>query len=197
MFDIWLRRRIDPVLDQMAIAAVRAGLSANFLTAIGAAAGLCAAIAIAHGQFSIGLALIVLNRLLDGLDGAVARIKGATQWGGYLDITADYSFYTAVPVGFAFAADANVLPALLLVSSFVMTAVSFLALAAILAGRDTGYGQKSFSYTTGLIEGGETIAAFILMCILPQFFTHCATVLAGLCLLTAAQRLSLARDLLR
>ena len=196
MFDIWLRQRIDPVLDRIATAAVNAGLSANMLTIAGAVLGLGAAWAISGGQFGAGIALIAANRLCDGLDGAVARRTAPTAWGGYLDSIADYVFYIAVPVWFAIADADNLWPILLLVSSYVLTAVSFLALAAILSGRDMGHGQKSFTYTSGLIEGGETIAAYLMMCLLPQHVAVIATLLAVLCLITVLQRLWFARRML-
>jgi phosphatidylglycerophosphate synthase len=144
----------------------------------------------------VGLALILLNRFMDGLDGAIARASAPSQWGGYLDNLADYAFYVAIPLGFAGADPDNVWPALFLVSSFTLTAVSFLALAAILAGRDIGHGKKAFTYSTGLMEGGETIAFFVIMCILPGQFPLLASVFAILCLATVGQRLWLARQLL-
>lgn len=197
MFDIWLRRRIDPALNRIGVGLAKRGISANHVTLAGAVVGVAAAVSIAHGQWFMGLALVTGNRVLDGLDGAVARHAKPTLWGGYLDSLADYLFYIAVPLGFAWANPANVLPALLLVSSFTLTAVSFLALAAILAGRDMGHMQKSFTYTTGFMEGGETIAAFILMCLFPNYFPLLAAVFAALCILTVGQRLWLAWSLLR
>jgi hypothetical protein len=85
----------------------------------------------------------------------------------------------------------------LLIASFTLTAVSFLALAAIVAGRDMGHGDKAFTYSTGLMEGGETIAFFVLMCLLSDHFPTLATVFAALCLATVVQRLRLAHRLLR
>ena len=196
MFDIWLRRRIDPVLDRMGRSLAKRGISANAITAAGAVVGAGAAVLIAREQWVAGLALVVINRMFDGVDGAIARHSKPTAWGGYLDSLADYIFYIAVPLGFAWAAPANVWPALLLVSSFTLTAVSFLALAAILAGRDMGHAQKSFTYTTGFMEGGETVAAFILFCLFPSLFPLLAIVFAGLCLATVGQRLWLAHRLL-
>lgn len=197
MFDIWLRRRIDPVLNRIGAGLAKRGISANAITLVGAVVGVGAAVFIAQQQWLAGLALIIVNRILDGLDGAVARHNKPSAWGGYLDSIADYIFYIAVPMGFAWSNPANVWPALLLVSSFTLTAVSFLALAAILSGRDMGHRQKSFTYTTGFMEGGETIAAFILMCVFSGHFPVLATVFAVLCLATVGQRLWLAQSLLR
>jgi phosphatidylglycerophosphate synthase len=197
VFDIWLRRQIDPALNWIGGAMAKRGISANAITMAGGVVGVGAAVLIAQQQWLVGLTLVAANRLFDGLDGAVARHAAPTAWGGYLDSLADYIFYIAVPLGFAWASPENVWPALLLVSSFTLTAVSFLALAAILAGRDMGHAQKSFTYTTGFMEGGETIAAFIMMCLAPQYFPALATVFAVLCLVTVGQRLWLAHRLLR
>jgi phosphatidylglycerophosphate synthase len=173
----------------------RAGVSANMLTFTGLAMGLAGAVAIAHGHFGWGLALILANRLLDGLDGAVARANGPTALGGYFDIVADFAFYVSVPVGFGIASEANTLPALILVASFVLTGVSFLAFAVTAAERgeatDT-HGKKSFFYSTGLAEGTETVVLFSVMTLFPDWFPVLAYGFAALCVLTVFQRSALA-----
>jgi phosphatidylglycerophosphate synthase len=200
MFDAALRRLIDPTLGRGAGWLARSGASANVLTLVGAAVGLAAAAAISQQQFGIGLALIVLNRILDGVDGAVARINGPTEFGGYLDTLADFLFYVSVPVAFGLGADANLLPALLLVSAFTLTAVSFLGFAAIAARsgiKDGAHGPKAFIYSTGLMEGGETIVFFVLFCLFPDHFPALANIFAMLCLATVAQRTMLAAQSFR
>lgn len=199
MFDIGLRRAIDPALNRVANRVAKTGISANAITAVGALLGIAAGAALTSHQYKLALAFVIANRIADGLDGAVARIDGASLWGGYLDAIADYIFYIAVPVGFGLAEPDNVLPALVLVASFTLTAVSFLAYAAIAAKADLAedtHGPKAFLYSTGLMEGGETIAFFIAMCIFPAYFTPFAIVFAGLCVLTVAQRIWIARSTL-
>ncbi len=195
MFDAKLRPLIDPPLNRMGGALARMGVSANMLTFGGLAVGLAGAASIAFGQLWLGLALIIANRVLDGLDGAVARVNGPTALGGYFDIVADFAFYVSVPLGFGVLASDNTLPALVLVASFVLTGVSFLAFAVIAAERgeqSTAHGQKSFFYSTGLAEGSETIAVFIAMCLFPAWFAVLAYAYAGLCVLTVLQRSALA-----
>lgn len=195
MFDAKLRPLIDPPLNAAGHWVATCGIGANALTLTGLAIGLAGAGAIAFQQFGAGLALIALNRLLDGLDGAVARATGPSDLGGYLDIVADFAFYVAVPVGFGIADPANALAALVLVASFVLTGTSFLAFAVIAAkrGRETVvHGVKSFFYSTGIAEGGETIAVFAAMCLWPATFTPIAYGYAALCVLTVFQRSALA-----
>lgn len=197
MFDARLRPYIDPPLNWLGRALARAGVTANGVTLAGLVPGLAAAAAIANGYFLAGLALILLNRLLDGLDGAVARARGPSDFGGYLDIVADFLFYTAIPVGFGLAAAANTLPALLLVAAFTLTGISFLAFAVLAAKRGahtSAHGAKSFFYSTGLAEGTETIVCFAAMCLWPQHFPLIACGYAGLCVLTVVQRTAIARQ---
>ena len=134
----------------------------------------------------------MLNRLIDGLDGAIARQRGPTPFGGYLDIVCDMAFYAAVPLGFALASPANAVWAALLLASFVCTAASFLGRAVMAVERgetdDGARGRKSFFYAAGIIEGSETILAFVLFCLFPMAFPWLAGLFAALCFWTAAAR---------
>ena len=195
MLDARLRPLIDPPLNRAGAVLAGLGVTANGLTFTGLALGLAGAAAIAFGQIGWGLALIIANRLLDGLDGAVARVRGPSDLGGYFDIVADFAFYVSVPVGFGVLGAANQLPALVLVASFVLTGVSFLAFAVIAGKRGAtteAHGKKSFFYSTGLAEGTETIAVFIAMCLWPAWFPAIAYAYAALCVLTVFQRSAMA-----
>ena len=195
MFDVALRRWVDPTLVRLAVLGVDIRLSANVITLSGCIIGLGAAFCVLQSNFVAAIACIVLNRIFDGLDGAIARINGPTEIGGYLDTLCDYLFYLAVPVAFALSSPANQMPALLLVASFTLTAVSFLAFAAIAARRtpeDDTHGPKAFIYSTGLMEGAETIAFFLLFCLFPLNFPTLAVIFAALCMLTVVQRIVLA-----
>ena len=196
MFDARLRPLIDPPLNAVGRALARWGIGANAVTLAGLVPAVGAGLAIAHQHYLLALALIVLNRLLDGLDGAVARANGISDWGGYLDTLADFAFYVAVPLGFGFAATANTAPAMVLIASFTLTGVSFLAFAAIAATRGDqtkAHGTKSFFYSTGIAEGAETIAVFVAMCLWPAQFAAIAYAYAALCLCTVVQRSLIAR----
>ena len=195
MFDAKLRPLIDPPLNRLGSALARRGVTANAITFLGLALGLAGAAAISGGYFGAGLGLILANRLLDGLDGAVARANGPTALGGYFDIVADFAFYVSVPLGFGLVDPANTQAALVLVASFVLTGVSFLAYAVIAAergARTDAHGRKSFYYSTGLAEGGETIAVFIAFALFPAWFVPLAYAYAALCVLTVFQRSALA-----
>lgn len=191
MLDSRLRPLIDPPLNAIGKGLARSGITANLVTLAGVVIGIGAGVAIGLRHYLLGLALVLLSRILDGLDGAVARATKQSDFGGYLDIVGDFAFYVAVPLGFGFAASANLPFAMILIASFTLTGISFLAYAvmAAKAGRETeAHGKKSFFYNTGLAEGTETIITFVLMCLMPQYFAHIAVIYSAMCVITVIQR---------
>ena len=201
MLDARLRRLIDPPLDRLSVPLAARGLSANAITVAGFALGLCAAVAIAGRAYLLGLTLLLLNRLCDGLDGAVARRRGVTDLGGFLDIVLDFLIYAALPFAFALADPAaNALPGAFLIFSFMGTGSSFLAYANMAAKRGIATelrGRKSLYYLGGLTEGTETIVAFVLACLWPAWFPLIAWTFGALCWLTTATRIVVAVQTLR
>lgn len=193
MLDRLVQQALRPVMTQAARGLVRLGVGADAISVTGFAIGMAAAGAIAAQQYLAGLALLLLSRLLDGLDGAVARATRPTDRGGFLDITLDFLFYAAIPLAFAIAdPTANALPAAVLLASFIGTGSSFLAFAAIAEKRgltDTALPGKSFYFLGGLTEATETIAAFAAMCLWPQWFAPIAYGFAALCSVTIALRI--------
>ena len=179
----------------VARACLRAGLSANAVTMIGAVIGLAALPTLATQHYGGALALILSNRFLDGVDGTMARTGtvGPTDRGAFLDTVCDFLFYAAVPLGFALANPAaNALAAAVLLASFIGTATTFLAFAVASAKRGVlspSYPNKGFYYLGGLTEGTETILLFCAMCLWPQQFAWLAYGFAAACAVTTATRL--------
>ncbi|MBX3501775.1 MAG: CDP-alcohol phosphatidyltransferase family protein [Alphaproteobacteria bacterium] len=196
MLDPLMRRIVDPALDRAGRRLVAAGASADGLTLLGLVVGLACVPLLAAEAYGWALACCLANRAIDGLDGAVARIRGPTDFGGYADILADMVFYAAVVLGFALARPENALWSALLLAAFVGTASSFLGYAVIAAKRGqqaSPGGRKSFYHAAGLIEGTETIAFLVAMMIYPSIFKYLSLILAGLCAVTVVGRLVEAR----
>ncbi|TAN12397.1 MAG: CDP-alcohol phosphatidyltransferase family protein [Rhizobiaceae bacterium] len=192
MFDRHLqplqKRLLDPPADWLA----KRGISADMVTLSGFAIGVCAVPLLVFGHPTTALLAILANRILDGLDGAVARRTNPTDRGAFLDIALDFVFYALVPFGFALAdPEANALAAAMLLLAFVGTGSSFLAFSTI-AGRrgisSTNYPAKGIYYLGGLTEGAETIAVFVAMCIWPSVFPAIAFGFAVLCTVTTITR---------
>ncbi len=168
------------------------GVGADRITLAGFGIGVLAVPALALGWFGAALALILLNRLADGLDGAVARLSQPSDRGAFLDIALDFVFYALVPLGFALADPAsNALPAAVLIAAFVGSGSSFLAFA-VIAGqrgqRAEDYPAKGIFYLGGLTEGAETIALFVVICLFPGWFAPLAYIFAAACAITTLTR---------
>ncbi|CTQ60754.1 CDP-alcohol phosphatidyltransferase family protein [Roseibium album] len=192
MFDARIRPLIDPLLNRLGLTLANAGVGPIFVTLVGFAMGMGAAVAIAAGYFLLGFVLIAFNRIADGLDGAVARATRKTDLGGYLDITLDFVFYGVIPLAFALQDPAaNALPAAALLCSFYANGSAFLAFAIMAERRGLStdrQGQKSLYYLGGLAEGTETIALFLLMALLPDWFPVLAWAFAAVCFVSAGAR---------
>jgi phosphatidylglycerophosphate synthase len=197
MFDGAVRKRLDPILNRIGAALADRGASANAITILGFVLGLAAAVLIAERFYSWAVVLILVSRLCDGLDGAVARASGKTDFGGFLDIVLDFAFYGAIPLAFIVAdPEANGLAGGLLLFAFYVNGASFLAYAVMAEKRvmtTDVRGAKSLYFTTGLAEATETIAIFLAACVFPGWFPALASIFAILCLYTALSRIVLAR----
>lgn len=196
MFDAVIRPHIEKPLAGMAFHLVRWGVSANAVTAMGFLLGMGAAGLVASGQYIPGLAVFLVSRLLDGLDGAVARQTRLTDLGGYLDITLDFIVYASMVLSFAIAdPQGNALAAAFLTTSFMAPASTFLAYAIFAAKRGITTeirGRKSLYYLGGLTEGFETILAISLMCLFPVWFAVIAVVYGVMCWITGGTRIAAA-----
>lgn len=193
MFDQAFNQAAKRPLQKAALSLNGWGCSADGMTLAGFFVGLLCVPLLAMGHPLWALAAMALNRLADGLDGALARLNTPSDRGAYLDIACDFLFYASVPFGFALANPAeNALPAAALLFAFMGTACSFLAFAVLAAKRgmtSLAYPQKGFYYLGGLTESTETMAVFALMCLKPMWFAPLAWGFAALCALTTATRM--------
>jgi phosphatidylglycerophosphate synthase len=192
MIDAQLRRWIDPPLNKIGNHLASRGVTANQVTLLGFGLGMTAMLCIAWQAYLFGLGLIVLSRLCDGLDGAVARASNTTDLGGYLDIVLDFIFYAAIVFGFVLAQPDHATAGAFLIFSFIGSGTSFLAYATFAEKRGLTTslrGEKSLYYLGGLTEGFETITCLILMCLYPGIFWILALSFGILCWLTTLTRL--------
>jgi phosphatidylglycerophosphate synthase len=192
MLDRHIRPLIDPPLNRIGRRIAARGVSADRVTLIGLGLGMVAALLIVLGAPLLALLPLLGSRFADGLDGAVARATRKTDFGGYLDITADFMFYAMIPLAFVLAdPETNGAAGAFLLASFYVNGTTFLGFA-ILAekhGHQTdAQGQKSLYYSNGILEGTETILFFVLLCLFAPYFAPLAWVFGTLCFVTAGLR---------
>jgi len=193
-----LDRFITPVIKPLLMPVVKQldkwNVHPDKITLIGFIIGLLAVPLLAKQLWMPALIMIVLNRILDGLDGALARYQEqSSDAGGYLDICVDFLFYAAIPLGFALAEPStNALPAAVLLTVFIGTGSSFLAFAIPAEKLNLPrpqFANKSFYFLNGLTEGTETIAFFVAFCLLPAYFPELAYSFAFLGAITILTRI--------
>ncbi|MBO6882366.1 MAG: CDP-alcohol phosphatidyltransferase family protein [Marivita sp.] len=192
MIDAAILPLVKHAIDRPARALVARGISADQITIVGFGIGLIGVLLLWIGLFWVALVCLALNRLADGLDGAVARLTTPSDRGAFLDIALDFMFYGLFPLGFALHDPGeNALPAAVLICSFIGTGSSFLAFSIIAEKRgitSDAYPTKGIYYLGGLTEGTETIALFVAMCLFPVAFPWFAYAFAALCAITTLTR---------
>ena len=166
--------------------------------------GLAAAVAVSQRAYGIGMGLWVLNRVLDGLDGTVARLHcKQSDLGGYLDIVLDTVIYAAIPFALVLSRPAPLawLSLAFLLSSFYVNGASWMYLAALLEKRRQGADARgeltTITMPGGLIEGTETILFYTMFLLFPGSSVYVFMLMGLLVVATVGQRLVWAMEYLR
>ena len=173
-------------------------VTANSITIFGFIIGIFSLPLIAFGFFKLAALAIIFNRVLDGLDGLVARKNGISDRGAFLDISLDFIFYASIPLAFGlYDPTKNSLYACILLFSFFGTGSTFLAFSIMAERRKISsslFSLKGFYYLGGLMEGTETIIFILLMCVFPNYFPELALIFSFLCVISTCIRLKIAWD---
>lgn len=193
MRDSVLREQKDRLMTPLAQQFL-ASIHPNWVSFMALVVGLLSALAILNHAFLPGLALWWLNRILDGIDGLVARVHHKqSDFGGYLDLLLDFVVYLAVPLAFVVAlpTTANLWAVVALFSIYILNLLSWTTLAALLEKRmmQSTTRLTSMEMPTGLIEGAETILFYTLFFLLPGSLAPLFGLMAVLVLFTASQRI--------
>ena len=192
MFDRQIQKHTQRPLQYIAKLFLKF-ISPNQMTLIGFSFGVLMCLSIIIDQYLIAIIFLFLNRLSDGLDGAMARLQTPTPLGGYLDIVLDFLIYGGFVLSFGITEQNNTFLSMVLLFCYIGTGSTFLAKSAILPSLTNQKLNeeipKSFHYAVGLIEGTETILFMFLCLLFPSFFTYLASIFILLCLITTFFRI--------
>lgn len=192
MLDARVRAATAPVMDRAGARLAAAGVRPLALTGGAWLVGVGACVAAGAGSWRLALVLWLANRLLDGLDGAVARVEGVTDRGGFLDLVADFSVYAGFVVGVAVAVPSARLACLVLLTTYYVSGTALLALSSLLERRRHRLGdERSLRFVGGLAEGTETAVVYVLFTVVPEHAGAIAWVFAAAVAVTAVQRVVL------
>ncbi|MBA3946884.1 MAG: CDP-alcohol phosphatidyltransferase family protein [Herpetosiphonaceae bacterium] len=166
------------------------------ITLIAFGFGLVASGAVWQRAYGLGVSLWLINRVLDGLDGTVARLNGKqSDLGGYIDVVLDHVIYATLPIALVLAQPsvAAWLSLTALLSSFYINGASWMFLAALLEKRRAGASAQgeltTITMPGGLIEGTETVVFYALFLLFPGATTLLFSLMAVLVFTTIVQRL--------
>ena len=178
MLDAPVRRLFASPLDPLAAGVARAGIRATTITLFGFLMGLCGVAFIVNEQFAPGLLFLALNRVCDVLDGMVARVRGPTAVGGFLDATLDIIVYAMIPFAFALSRQQDALAATFLLVGIVVAAVPVLAIRIFSPAKNWGNDFVLVGHT-------ENFFAVVLLCLAERWtFTPLAYAYGALCFLS-------------
>lgn len=201
MFDTRLRPLLAGPLDTVTARIDRPWITPDRLTVAGLALGLGSAAAAALQWWAVAVVLWLVSRVLDDLDGTLARRRaasggggGGSHAGGFLDIAADFVVYGATVVGVAIGAHAAFdppwWPFLLVLFAYYVNGTAFLAFSSIAERADRRIDDgRSLSFLGGLAEATETIAVHALWLVLPFWAPQIAVVWALIVAVSATQRI--------
>ncbi len=152
-------------------------------------------LAIALGLNALGLVLWLSNRLLDGLDGEVARLRGeTTELGAFVDVVADFFLYGGFLVALAVQHPDARLALVVLFFAYYLNGTVFLVLSGVLERLNRErLTERGLHFRRSLTEGFETIVAGALFLIFPGHVSLVAWAFATMVFVSSAQRLLDAR----
>ncbi len=191
MLDEELRKGAKPLYKMLARALAERGVTGDALTGASLSIGALCLAAIAFGLNTVALILWLLNRLLDGLDGEVARLRGeSSELGAFIDIVADFFVYGGFLVALAIQHSDSRLALVMLFFAYYLNGTVFLALSSTLERlKRERLTERGLHFRRSLAEGFETIVAGTLFLLLPGHVSIIAWVFAAMVFVSAAQRL--------
>ena len=199
---------LDPLLDH-----IPRWVHPNGVTLLSLLPGLAAALIASLGMWLWALLAFTLNRILDGLDGLIARDRGLqSDFGGYMDIMIDFVVYAAIPIGVWIGVEAplpasslggedlrllsgtilpQALPLIVLFAVFYVNAASWMYLSSLMEKRRAGSPSRNTSVEmpAGLVEGTETVLFYLLFLLLPSYYPLLFYLMAAATSVGVVQRL--------
>lgn len=190
MLDAVLRPRLAPLAAVAARPLAAAGVSADVVTGAAFGAGVAACVAAAFGSWTVALVLWLASRVLDALDGAVARLGTPSERGGFLDLVGDFAVYAGFVVAVAISEPGARLACVVLLGAYYVSGTAFLAFSSLAERRRLAVGdERSLRFVGGLAEGFETILVYAAICVAPGHAASIAWAFAAVVGVTAMQRI--------
>ncbi|MFW9877422.1 MAG: CDP-alcohol phosphatidyltransferase family protein [Candidatus Thorarchaeota archaeon] len=199
MIDKWLSKtKFNDLIEKLAKILFLNKISANQITIIALILGLASALSIfLSGILIWEIELIVCASILmcisfffDTLDGALARLKNPTPFGGILDIFSDRTVEVFIIITLISTDSLNLMwPGIFSLGAIVLCLSMFLLIGGVMKEEDLDEVKKVIYYRHGLMERSETFIFLISITILIPLRFLLMWIFAGLVFLTALLRI--------
>ena len=200
MIDIYMRNLKDAIVRPFITLVEKQTFSPNYITLGSGVIGVIGILCSTQDWRYTALIVGILGRILDGLDGAYARLTNQTSdFGGYLDILVDFTCYGLCPLGVTIAHPHlwNWITCVLLEVTFFVNAAGLFFLSALIeknANAKKEYEKDKKEVTTlkmppALIEGTESLAFFFLIIMFCEYIAIWFTLFALGVTITILQRI--------
>lgn len=188
MLDSFVKPYIEKYVTQVGKNLAGNKFTATQITLGGFVVGVLASFCAGMQAYSIGLILMLANRISDGLDDAVADASERTAFGTYMDAITNIVFFGLVIFMFGIGQGQGTAAAFVIFSFMSMTATHY---ASVILGNDQKpqtAGKVTFA-PGSLVEGTELTLYLVLIFLLPGMFAPISMLFGLLCWVTAFGRI--------
>lgn len=194
MIDDHFRRILPSLVAPLTRVLGRLGLTPNQVTVLAFLAALLAAALVLQGGLLAACFVWWFSRLLDAMDGILARATGrSSDFGGFLDIQLDMAAYSAMVIALYYQFPEFALQWLVILFCYVLCISGALGLGSFETRKGIkDSSQRRLRLASGLAEGGETGIAYTIFLLLPQFLSYTSWLWILVLAVTIIARLRLA-----
>lgn len=194
MLDTHARKYVNPFIEYGANFFIKVKISANNITILALILGILSSVLLYFDKNIFAVIILWISGYLDAVDGLVARkTNSSSSFGTVLDITFDRIVEIGIilVIGMKFA-DVR-FNLIILLASILISMVIFLTVGAV----SEKSGIKSFYYQAGVAERSEGFIMFSLMMLSKNNLNVIINLFSFIILITAIQRISEARKILK
>lgn len=206
MLPAMLAPHVTPYLERLAQWVVARGITANALTLISFLAAIGVMAAIGLHIYWLGIVMLLINRVCDGIDGIVARLHAAqhdgrlSPFGTFADTLTDIFLYGGIVFAFVLGTPSFAMAGTFLLFTWLLSA--FASLAFDIEAESKGLAEEhrtrnALLFFDGVSSQVEMTIVLTLMCVFPAYFPAIAAIYGVVCLLTVGSRVLMAYKYLR
>jgi phosphatidylglycerophosphate synthase len=197
MIDNYFRSQLPKFISPIVRFFAAIGMTPNMVTLLGFLVALASAYFTSQGMFLVALGTWWVSRLLDGMDGILARhLDLSSEFGAYLDILLDMFAYSLMVVAFI-----SVFPEQTTIWNWILLLYVLCITSALAFGNmeqklgSVGADSRKLRLGAGLAEAGETGIAYSIFLVFPTYIYYSSRIWLIILIVTVLSRSLMAYSL--